>query len=432
VSSRRVLLLGEGDLAEETAEALRAADAQVERLEDPTHEELRDALDKGADAAAVVSRDDAWPLRAALLVRHLDADVPIVVTIFDPDTARELEELIGNCTITSVADIVAPTLAAPCLGDDLAAVIDEGERPVGLRCDDGKVEVAALPEVRGRRFRALASAILKPFDRSAALVFFGAVGLLVVLIFETVAAALVLDQSLVDAFYGAVKTLVTVDPNEEVQDGPKWFKLVISASMLIALLFAAAFTGGLVERLIGRRLTGLVGRRAVPRSDHVVVVGLGQVGLSLALLLRRCGISVVAIDHQDGGENVGHAKQLGLPVVIGRGADPSLLKRLSLEHAIALAAVTADDLENIAVTLAARALAPDLRLVLRAGSSATAGETRSLERLGHVRDVHRIGAVYIAGVALGSAASHVVVDSETGHLRDADGALERCPYPVAG
>ncbi len=309
-------------------------------------------------------------------------------------------------------------------------MVEEDDRPVGLRCSNGEVEVASLPEVRGRRARALASAILKPFDRSAALVFFGAVGLFVVLVFETVAAALVLDQALVDAFYGSVKTLVTVDPNMEVQDGPDWFKLVISATMLIALLFAAAFTGGLVERLIGRRLTGLLGRRAVPRSDHIVVVGLGQVGLRLALLLRRCGISVVAIDDRDDGENVGHAKELGLPVVIGRGADPSLLKRLSLEHAIALVAVTADDLENIAVTIAARALAPDLRLVLRAGSSATAGETRSLERLGHVRDVHRIGAVYLAGLALGSAASHVVVDGETAHLRDADGTLERCPYPV--
>jgi voltage-gated potassium channel Kch len=428
----RILLLGEGDLTEETAEALRAADAEVVSLADPSHEELKDALEAGVDAALVVSRDDAWPLRAALLVRHLDADVPIVATIFDPETGRELEDVIDNCTITSLADIVAPTLAGPCLGDDLAAVLDDDDRPVGLRCSDGKVEVASLPEVRAGRARALVSAIVKPFDRSAALVFFGAIGLLVVLVFETVAAALVLDQHLVDAFYGAVKTLVTVDPNPDVQDGPKWFKVVISASMLIALLFAAAFTGGLVERLIGRRLTGLLGSKAVPRSDHVVVVGLGQVGLRLALLLRRCGISVVAVDDRDDGENVGHAKELGLPVVIGRGADPSLLRRLSLEHAIALAAVTADDLENIAVTLAARAAAPDLRVVLRAGSSATAGETRSLEQLGHVRDVHRIGAVYLAGLALGSAADHVVVDGETAHLRDAEGALEQCPYPVAG
>jgi Trk K+ transport system NAD-binding subunit len=428
----RVLLLGKGDLTEETAEALRAADADVERLEDPTHDELRDALERDVDAVLVVSREDAWPLRAALLVRHLDDDVPIVATIFDPATGAELEDVIGNATVTSLADIVAPTLAGPCLGDELAAVLDDGDRPVGLSCDDGAVEVASLPEVRARRLRALVSAIIKPFDRSASLVWFGAIGLLAVLIFETVAAAIVLDQNLVDAFYGAVKTLVTVDPNPAVQDGPKWFKLVISASMLVALLFAAAFTGGLVERLIGRRLTGLIGRRAVPRSDHVVVVGLGQVGLRLALLLRRCGYSVVAVDTHEEGENVGHAKEMGLPVVIGRGADPSLLGRLSLEHAIALAAVTADDLENIAVTLAARSIAPDLRLVLRAGSSETAGETRSLERLGQVRDVHRIGAVYLAGLALGSEVAHVVVDGDTAHLRDSDGELERCPYPVAG
>ena len=429
---RRVLLLGEGDLTEETAEALRAADADVERLTDPSREELAEALEHGADAVLVVSRHDAWPLRATLLVRHLDPDVPIVATIFDAATGRELEDVIGNCTIASLADVVAPTLAGPCLGDELAAVIDDGDEPVGLRCADGEVETAPLPDVRAGRARALVTAVLKPFDRSAALVFFGAIGLVSVLVFETVAAAIVLDQSLVDAFYGAVKTLVTVDPNPEVKSGPDWFKVVISASMLIALLFAAAFTGGLVERLIGRRLTGLLGRRAVPRSDHVVVVGLGQVGLRLALLLRRCGVAVVAVDERDDGENVGHAKELGLPVVIGRGADPSLLKRLSLEHALALAAVTADDLENIAVTLAARSIAPDLRLVLRAGSSATAGETRSLESLGHVRDVHRIGAVYLAGLALGSAAAHVVVDGETAHLRAESGDLERCPYPVAG
>jgi Trk K+ transport system NAD-binding subunit len=103
------------------------------------------------------------------------------------------------------------------------------------------------------------------------------------------------------------------------------------------------------------------------------------------------------------GENVGYARRLGLPVVIGRGADPSLLRRLSLEHAIAFAAVTADDLQNIKVALAAHAEARDLRVVLRADGNATGGETRSLERLGHVRDAHRIGAVYVAGLALGSA-----------------------------
>ena len=431
MAARRVLLLGAGDLTDETAEALAAAEADVRRLEDPDAETLRDALADGTDAVAVVSRDDAWPLRAALLVRHLDADVPIVATIFDPVAGRELEQQLGNCTITSLADIVAPVLAGPCLDDDLALVTD-GDAPQGLRVRDGTVERVPLPDVRARRARALATAVVQPFDRSAGLVFFGAIGLAFILAAETISAAIVLEQSPVDAFYGAVKTLVTVDPNPEVQDGPKWFKVVVSISMIVALVFAAAFTGGLVERLVGRNLTGLLGRRAVPRSDHVIVAGLGQVGLRLCMLLRDAGFAVVAIDDQPDGEHVGLARQLKLPVVIGRGADPSLLRRISADRALALAAVTSDDFQNIRIALTAGAEAPGVRIVLRAGSHATGGEIRSLERLGHVRDVHRIAAVYLAGVTLGSRAEHVVVEEDTAHLRTTDGALEPAPYPVSG
>ena len=96
--------------------------------------------------------------------------------------------------------------------------------------------------------------------------------------------------------------------------------------MLVALFFAAALTAGLVNRVVERSLTGLVGRRAVPRRDHVVVVGLGQVGMRLCLLLRACRIPLVAVESDEHGESVGIAKELGLPVVIGRGADPSVLR----------------------------------------------------------------------------------------------------------
>ena len=97
----------------------------------------------------------------------------------------------------------------------------DGDRPVGLRCRDGAVEEAELPEVqRPPRPARSPPRSSQPFDRSAALVFFGAIGLLVVLVSETVAAAVVLEQNVVDAFYGGVKTLVTVDPNPEVAGRP--------------------------------------------------------------------------------------------------------------------------------------------------------------------------------------------------------------------
>ena len=232
--------------------------------------ELRDASERGAARSLVVSGDDAWPLRAALLVRHLDPDVPIVVTIFDPATGRELEQQIGNCTVTSLAAIVAlscrPLLRRRSRG---GAGRPRPARRSALRRGIGRGRFAP---------RRCAYAEFAPCngDREAVrsqrrpACSLARSGFCVVLIFETVAAALVLEQNLVDAFYGAVKTLVTVDPNLAAQDGPDWFKLVISASMIIALLFAAAFTGGLVERLIGCWLTGLSGRpgRAALRSRH--------------------------------------------------------------------------------------------------------------------------------------------------------------------
>src|SRR5215212_5383200 len=92
--------------------------------------------------------------------------------------------------------------------------------------------------------------------------------------------------------------------------------LLIGGGDLADETLEASFTAGLVNRLIDRRLTGLWGRRAVPREDHVVVVGLGQLGLRLCLLLRRCGVGIVAVDDREEGENVGTAKELGLPVVI--------------------------------------------------------------------------------------------------------------------
>ena len=385
----------------------------------------------GIGTVAVVSRDDAFVLRMALMVRYVDDDVALLVTIFDETMADHVRREIPHCDVTSLADIVAPSLAGPCMGEDLVAVDIEHDPPLGLLLQGDHAERIPLEVPSRRRVRALLQALFQPFDRSAGLLLFGAIGVITVLALETLGGLVVLDQKAVDALYGAGKTVVTVDPNPAVDDGPAWFKTFITISMLVALVCEASFTAGLVNRLIDRRLTGLFGRRAVPRRDHVVVVGVGQVGLRLSTILRRCGVGVVAVDDREEGENVGMARELGLPVVVGRGADLSLLRRLSLSRAVALAAVTADDLENISIAMAARAIAPDLRVVLRAGDGRLANETRSLFRIGVVRDVHRIAAVLLAAHATGSAARSVICHDDDAYLLHDDGSLEPAPMRAA-
>jgi voltage-gated potassium channel Kch len=426
-----VLLIGEGDLAEETRQALDAAGADVYRMKAPEEREVRHALEGGGiDRVVVVSREDAVVLRTALMVRNVDEAVPMLVTIFEPTMAGQIDRELEHCEVTSMADIVAPSLAGPCLGEELTAVREDADPPVGLRANGDGVEEVPIEVPNQRRAAALASAVFAPYDKSAALLLWGALGLIVILVLETIACMAVLGQGVIDASYGAAKTLVTVDPNDEVADGPKGLKAFLTVSMLAALVFEASFTAGLVNRLVNRRLTGLIGRRAVPRRDHVVVIGMGQVGLRLCLLLRRCGIGIVAVDDREDGENVGLARELGFPVVVGRGADPSLLRRLSLGRACALAAVTDDDLENISIAMAARSVDEDLRVVLRAGDGRVANETRSLFRIGLVRDVHRIAATLIAARATGSSAVRVVCVGDDAHLLHEDGRLEEAAVPA--
>lgn len=418
-------MVGGGDLSRETARALEASGADVKHLEEPEDDDVREALEGEVDAVAVVGRADAVVLRHALMVRDVHEDVPLLLTIFDPTMAQTMERELPHTRVTSLADIVAPSLAGPCIEERFTAVSVEDDHPVGLVEDGDDVREEPIPRPKARRAEALARALFTPYDKTAGLLLFGAIGLVVVFLIETITAVFVLDDKVVDAVYGSAKTLVTVDPNLKVSKGPGWYKVFTSATMLIALVFAAAFTAGLVDRVTGRRLTGLVGRRAVPRRDHVVVVGLGQVGLRLCTMLRACKIPVVAIERDEDAETVGLAREMGLPVVVGRGADPSVMRRLSLSRARAVAAVTSDDLVNISAAMNARGVHDEVRVVLRVGDGEVANETRSLLTLGLVRDVHRIAAALLATMALGEEADSVVCLGDDAHLRYSDGRLER-------
>jgi Trk K+ transport system NAD-binding subunit len=150
------------------------------------------------------------------------------------------------------------------------------------------------------------------------------------------------------------------------------------------------------------------------------------VGMRLCLLLRGCGVPVVAVERDKEGSQIGVAHELGLPIVIGRGSDPSLMRRLSLPRARAVAAVTGNDLENIATSMTARGIDEDIRVVLRVGDGDVANETRSLLALGVIRDVHRIAAVLIASIAIGDdEPESVVCLGDEAHLRFPDGRLEQ-------
>ncbi|HET6508007.1 MAG TPA: NAD(P)-binding protein [Baekduia sp.] len=279
--------------------------------------------------------------------------------------------------MVSLGDAVAPILTEDCL--------------------------ARAPR-RGRWARAWStlSSQLRPYDAGTRLLVLGVVGLAAIVTAETAVAALRFDHPLDRAFYEAAKTTAAVGPDAVAEHGPGWYAVAVGIAMLAGLALAAVATAGLVHRLTTRRLIGIVGRRTLPRRDHVIVVGLGQVGVRLCLMLRRAGMAVVAIERDDAVPGIHVVQRLGVPVMIGDGTERDLLLRLGARRAQALASVTSDDHVNVAVSVAALGLRDDLRVVLRAGDDDAVTETRALFPIGVVRDVNRLAGDELVRVLLGA------------------------------
>lgn len=406
-----VLLLGEGPLPAAVAGALERRGAAVRWLRKPTDRELAGDAVGGHALVIIVSRDDILALRLALLVEHARPGVPLIVTLFDRTVASQVKRAVPHCRVVSMAELVAPALAGPCLAEGICSLIHLDGELLAIRdcppgAGDGQAEPAPVPiePLRPRRGRRLAAALLgglHPVDASARFLLIGLVGFVGILVCEFSLAFGYLHEAPASALYESAKELVAVGPNTALERAPAWLKILSAGLMLATMAFAAIVTAGIVNRLLDRRLTAIVGRRVVPWRDHVIVVGLGQVGLRLAALLRELGIGVVAVERQPDAPYLPLARRYEIPVVIGSGTDRALLERVGAARARALAAVTSDELTNVAVAVGALAVREGLRVVLRAGEGEVSEETRALFRIGQVRDLHRIAAEQLAALAVG-------------------------------
>lgn len=426
----RILVLGEGRLIDVVRRVLDDAAADVIHLHSPTDRDIRRALTPDIDAVVVISRDDRISLRLALVVEGVRPGVRLIVTIYNRDLAAQVRRAVRNVRVTSMAEIVAPALAGPCLGDDLVAVSrpsEPGGPPLGVRAGDDGPVLAPLAPGGGRigdRVRANVASLLHPYELSAKTLLAGLLGFVVILLTEAIVVGLTLHERPLEALYLATRVIVTVGPNEGIDHGPTWLMTFSTVTMLAALAFTAIFTAGLINRLMGPRLVAILGRRTMPRRDHVVVVGLGQVGLRLCLMLRELGVPVVAVERDRQADNVVRAKRYGIPVVIGAGGSRGVLSRLSLERARALATVASDEIENISTAVAGLSVREDLPTMLRAGSGDVMDETRALFSIGVVRDVYLIGGTLLAALALGSQATEAFACGDEIYIMRPDGAAE--------
>lgn len=427
---RSFVVIGETNLARRVCASLRDGAHTVRHLTAPGDEELRAAMTPPPDAVAVLLHDDVAALRYALAVAHMSADTPITVTIFDRTMAGELLRLLPQCHVTSPADLAAPALAGPCLDTAVAALSHHNGHPHTVQVADGEAPSTRpwKPHRTSRRSQlGRLAGQLRPHDAGTRLMLTGLLGMLTVLLGDLF-WLIALGHHPAQALFDAARVVATVGP-AAAPGHSTLYPVAASTFMLATIVFSAMFTAGLIDRMLGPRLVGLIGPRTIPRTGHVIVVGIGQVGLRLCGELRRLGIPVVGVERDPEAPGVRLARSLGIPVLAGHGGDRAVLERLHLHRARALAAVGSDDLDNIAVAIAAHAVSPGTRVVLRAGEHEAIAETRSLLPLGTIRDVTSLAAAYILARLLDTPATGVIAHQHRMFVQLSPDTFE--PWPLA-
>jgi Trk K+ transport system NAD-binding subunit len=177
---------------------------------------------------------------------------------------------------------------------------------------------------------------------------------------------LTLGLAWVDSLYFVVTTVTTVGYGDfNLQAAPPAVKLFGCALMGVGSAVLAAAVALVTDTLVELRLERWFGARRRPMRDHVILCGLGHVGIRVAETLCRLDERVVVIDPAPEPRHVDEAKALGLDVLVGDLRNPAVLARAGVASARSVVCASEDDLANLEVALNARNLAPGIRVVLR-------------------------------------------------------------------
>jgi voltage-gated potassium channel len=99
--------------------------------------------------------------------------------------------------------------------------------------------------------------------------------------------------------------------------------------------------------------------------DHFIVCGYGQVGRTVVDQLRKAQIPFVLIETDDG--LCREVRKEGVPVIQGDAKRRGVLSEAGIERAKGICVLIDNDADNLYITITARSLNPDAKILMRAG-----------------------------------------------------------------
>ncbi|HEY3734146.1 MAG TPA: NAD-binding protein [Streptosporangiaceae bacterium] len=354
---------------------------------------FRDANVASARALALLRQDDLGNFHAALRAAELNPDLRMVVAIFNSRLGERVRAFFSDCAVLSGSAMSAPSFAAAALGEPAPSHIrltgrtlyvarSEDVDPAHVIC--GLADTAGpgaprllpaeetsadlvLAAAEGRAPDPLEKRRRNPLRAAAGLgrrLLWHKLGVAFAVLFTVLVTGFVLLATaagysaptalyltFLDAAGAAVASARVAGPERVAQ--------------LMLTFDGMAFIPVVTAAVVGARLTGSVRAGPKPVTDHVVVVGLGNVGTRIAGQLHDLGVEVVCVDSNENAFGADMARRLGMPLIVGDTRREETLRAANIQASRALVSVTSNDIVNLETALHARALREDLRIVLR-------------------------------------------------------------------
>jgi voltage-gated potassium channel len=237
-----------------------------------------------------------------------------------------------------------------------------------------------------------------------------------------------------DALYMVIITVFSVG-YEEVE--PVATTTLRAITMLIIVAGDASkvyFVGSLVQFItegeIGKAMDEHRKSKEIETiSGHAIVCGYGRIGQTLGRELVAKKFPFLIVDNN--AERVALAHSHGFQALVGDAGDEASLSEAHIERAQVLATVLPNDMVNVFITLTARNMRPDLRIIARAEDPAT---EKKLRQAG-ANEI--ILPAFVGGMQIANSITHPSLDSilkDSGqHLKKdlKDLGVEIVEHPVA-